>query len=216
MPVDQCPPRRFRSIECWMNIDGIGFRRFAWAVHPACGDNPRLTIAVDQGRDDETAIVASMQDADGHVYMVERILVNHTAALMRDELPLLRAADSRECRRLWEGEWPREISASTRHHDPASWPVFEGEIHYTPVQECGYTTRAASLSEPPPRRLDGRLFGEPVQWPPQMPFPIESPVDKSDGFPNDLALSLDEWNAKIDAVLADVAQWQRQVEETNG
>ena len=44
----------------------------------------------------------------------------------------------------------------------------------------------------------------------------EGLFDKVDCLPDDGQLSLEDFNAKVDAVLADVAQWQQQVEETHG
>ena len=110
---------------------------------------------------------------------------------------------------------PPEIRASARS-DPASWPVFEGEIHYAPVQECGHTTRSFSLNEGPPLSMEYLLHERRYRETVRMPLPPERPVDMSDALPNDLALPVDEWNAKVDAVLADVAAWQQRVEEAHG
>ena len=48
-----------------------------------------------------------------------------------------------------------------------------------------------------------------------LPAPSET-VDRSDGLPDDAQLPLNEWNAKVGAMLADVARWQKAVEETHG
>ena len=110
---------------------------------------------------------------------------------------------------------PPEIRASARS-DPASWPVFEGELCYDTPQELAHTTRSLSPDEALPLSLEqilhGRRYGETVR----MPLPTEPPVDKSDDLPDDSALPLDAWNAKVDAVLADVAQGQQRAEETHG
>ena len=109
------------------------------------------------------------------------------AAALQEEFPLRPGAVRAQ-------PVPTEIRASCRF-DPASWPEYDGQILYNPVQEYGHTTRS---------------FGE------RMPLPTERPEDKSEGLPDDSALPLDAWNAKVDAVLADVARWQQRVEETHG
>ena len=109
----------------------------------------------------------------------------------------------------------QEISASARNDLP-DWPVFEGELHYDPVQECGHTTRAAlrqmascmHCNREHDSRVGCREYMERQQ-------PTET-VDHSDVLPDDAQLSLEAFNAKIDAVLEDVAQWHRRVEKEHG
>ena len=84
------------------------------------------------------------------------------AAALQEEFPLRPGAVRAQ-------PVPTEIRASCRF-DPASWPEYDGQILYNPVQEYGHTTRS---------------FGE------RMPLPTERPEDKSEGLPDDSALPLD-------------------------
>ena len=223
MSVDQCHTRIFRILECCMNINGAGFCRFLWSIPPACGDAQCLTITFDHGRDDRLSIVASAQDADGHVCLLEQInrdcanatftdsfraaaVTSRTGAtpaqiaslsspvppMTIDEIRQLRVADAANDRRLMAEQWRHLCSYCSREHD----------------SRMACPEYAYGLLRPGETRMT--IIGRGGA------LPALEPMDHADGLPDDAQLPLEAFNAKIDAVLADVARWQKKAEETHG
>ena len=139
---------------------------------------------------------------------IERMLLDRAIAQVRSRLASLDAERA-------EAELPLWIAAL--HAE------FRQEVeHLCEIRLCPYCSREHDSRIACPEYAHGYGFLRPGET--QMTIigrggalPARSEtIDRSDGLPDDAQLPLDAWNAKAEAMLADVGQWQKAVEEAHG